>query len=149
LSDGDEQRAAPETDAGAPRSRGRDQTVFERFFPGPAPTDPRIAARLDALAKVAERRTADRRGGPGTRRLRSDPRWDATSAPAAPDLDQVVEALQEQTEVMRALLEADIAIRDDARATAQNSRTFAIAGTVIAFLTLVATVVTVALAFAP
>ncbi|MDH2443464.1 hypothetical protein QDR37_05855 [Amnibacterium sp. CER49] len=127
-----------------PRSRGRDQTVFERFFPGPAPTDPRIAARLDALARAAERRASDRR-----RRPRSDAGWGGPAAPASPDLDQVVDALQEQTEVMRALLEADIAIRDDARATAQNSRTFAIAGTVIAFLTLVATAVTVVLAFAP
>jgi len=129
--------------AAAPGERG--QNVFERFFPGPAPQDPRLAKRLEALARLAEQRTErDRpRAKGGGRPEQRDGRPATTAALGAQDLDPLFEAAREQTDLLRALVDADIAIRDDARATAQNSRTFAIASIAIAFLTLVATVVTV------
>jgi hypothetical protein len=147
---------------------GRGPNVFERFFPGPAQRDPAVAARLEAIARATERRAqhaerhqrADgRRPGHGQGPAPLPP---TTSAPAAsseladaapasassPDVDRIADLLAEQTDILRAVLDADIAVRDDARATAQNSRTYAIAGTIIAFFTMVAAVVTVVIAFA-
>jgi hypothetical protein len=143
-----------ETEPATPRDE-RAANVFDRFFPGPAPQDPKTAARLEALQQAAERRAAAirQREADRAQHHRQDRRPDAGPAPepaptaaTADDLDRLVDALHEQTDVMRALLDADIAIRDDARSTAQNSRTFAVAGIVIAFFTLVAAAVPIVLA---
>ncbi len=68
----------------------------------------------------------------------------AAPEPAVPDgTAQVQETLAEQSEILRAILASTVDSQTDARATAQNSRTFAWAATVIALLTLVATVVSI------
>jgi hypothetical protein len=142
-------------------SDDRAANVFDRIFPGPAQRDPGMAARLEAIARAAERRaqhTADHQRRPGRSGERRPDRAPSSSAPAdgpspseataSSDIDRIADLLGEQTEILRAVLDADIAVRDDARATAQNSRTYAIAGTVIAFFTMVAAVVTLVIAFA-
>jgi len=53
------------------------------------------------------------------------------------------EAIDQQNELLRALLASSVDTQEDARSTAQNSRTFAWAGTAIALLTLIATVVSI------
>jgi hypothetical protein len=147
-------RVSEEQQSPTPRDE-RAANVFDRFFPGPAPQDPKVAARLEALQHAAERRAAamrqresDRAQHPRSDRRPGSPAAapEPAAAPAtAEDLSTLVDALHEQTDVMRALLDADIAIRDDARSTAQNSRTFAVAGIVIAFFTLVAAAVPIVL----
>ena len=59
------------------------------------------------------------------------------------DIAQVRDRLDEQNELLRAILSSSVDTQEDARATAQNSRTFAWAGTAIALLTLVATVLSI------
>jgi cell division protein FtsX len=59
------------------------------------------------------------------------------------DIAQVREALEQQNELLQAILASSVDTQTDARSTAQNSRTFAWAGTVIALLTLVATVISI------
>jgi hypothetical protein len=159
-----------ETPPPPPAPRDDRANLFDRFFPGPSADDPKWQARLDALQRAAERRAAGRQQhaerqqqyrqrpgqvgaesgagrGPTSGSTTAEPAAEPAPPPAsADDIDQLVTALHEQTDVMRALLEADIAIRDDARSTAQNSRTFAVAGIVIAFFTLVAAAVPVLLA---
>jgi hypothetical protein len=67
-----------------------------------------------------------------------------TRTPATPeDLAQVRETLEQQNELLRAILASTVDTQTDARATAQNSRTFAWAGTAIALLTLIATVLSI------
>lgn len=115
----------------------RGGNLFDRVFPGPAPTDPRVAARLEALSRVAEKRSERQRQRPPRG---STPQEGGHPPATAEDIEKLVDAMHEQSDVLRSLLDADIAIRDDARATAQNSRTFAIAGIVIAFFTMIAAV---------
>jgi hypothetical protein len=59
------------------------------------------------------------------------------------EIAQLHEALEQQNELLRAILASSVDTQTDARATAQNSRTFAWAGTAIALLTLVATVIAI------
>jgi cell division protein FtsX len=59
------------------------------------------------------------------------------------DIATVREALEQQNELLRAILASTVDTQADARSTAQNSRTFAWAGTAIALLTLIATVISV------
>ena len=59
------------------------------------------------------------------------------------DLDRVRETLETQNELLQAILQSSVDTQTDARSTAQNSRTFAWAGTAIALLTLVATMISV------
>jgi cell division protein FtsX len=59
------------------------------------------------------------------------------------DVAQVRETLEQQNDLLRAILSSSVETQEDARATAQNSRTFAWAGTAIALLTLVATVISI------
>jgi cell division protein FtsX len=59
------------------------------------------------------------------------------------DIAQVRDKLEEQNELLRAILASTVDTQTDARSTAQNSRTFAWAGTAIALLTLVATVLSI------
>ncbi|MDQ1546290.1 MAG: hypothetical protein QOH69_1194 [Actinomycetota bacterium] len=76
---------------------------------------------------------------------------DGDAAPAARPGRNVVpparadlrDKLEEQNELLRAILASTVDTQEDARATAQNSRTFAWAGTAIALLTLIATVIAV------
>jgi hypothetical protein len=56
---------------------------------------------------------------------------------------KTADKLDEQTELLRAILASTVDTQEDARATAQNSRTFAWAGTAIALLTLIATVISI------
>jgi hypothetical protein len=59
------------------------------------------------------------------------------------DVAQLRETLEQQNELLRAILASSVDSQEDARSTAQNSRTFAWAGTAIAMLTLIATVVSI------
>jgi cell division protein FtsX len=59
------------------------------------------------------------------------------------DIAQVRDKLDEQNELLRAILASTVDTQTDARSTAQNSRTFAWAGTAIALLTLIATVLSI------
>jgi uncharacterized membrane protein YidH (DUF202 family) len=66
------------------------------------------------------------------------------SPAAAPDdVAQLRETLEQQNELLRAILASSVDSQQDARSTAQNSRTFAWAGTAIALLTLIATIVSI------
>jgi hypothetical protein len=69
------------------------------------------------------------------------------AAPASPgtadDAAQLRETLDQQNELLRAILASSVDAQEDARSTAQNSRTFAWAGTAIALLTLIATVIAI------
>ena len=53
------------------------------------------------------------------------------------------EKLEQQNELLRAILASSVDAQEDARSTAQNSRTFAWAGAAIALLTLIATVIAI------
>jgi uncharacterized protein involved in copper resistance len=64
-------------------------------------------------------------------------------AATADDVAQLRETLEQQNELLRAILASSVDSQEDARSTAQNSRTFAWAGTAIALLTLIATVVSI------
>jgi hypothetical protein len=73
-----------------------------------------------------------------------DPGPAATPAsPGAPDDAQLRDMLEQQNELLRAILASSVDAQEDARSTAQNSRTFAWAGTAIALLTLIATVISI------
>ena len=64
-------------------------------------------------------------------------------AATADDVAKVQETLDKQNELLQAILQSSVDTQTDARSTAQNSRTFAWAGTAIALLTLVATVISI------
>jgi uncharacterized membrane protein YidH (DUF202 family) len=72
--------------------------------------------------------------------------------PASPsdqdDIAQLRDTFEQQNELMRAILASLVDTQEDARSTAQNSRTFAWAGTAIALLTLIATVISIVAAVA-
>jgi hypothetical protein len=59
------------------------------------------------------------------------------------DIARLRETLDQQNELLRAILASSVDSQEDARSTAQNSRTFAWAGTAIALLTLIATVTSI------
>jgi hypothetical protein len=119
------------------------RNIAERLFPGPsAPMSQQDAEHLQELLRSrgerfgrgahAGRPTADA-GAPAPQR--------AADSAVADDFDGVREALESQNELLRAILSSSVDSQADARATAQNSRTFAWAGTAIAFLTLIATII--------
>jgi hypothetical protein len=87
-----------------------------------------VARRIEGLL------TPDGDAAPATRPGRN------VAPPASADLR---DKLEEQNELLRAILASTVDTQEDARATAQNSRTFAWAGTAIALLTLIATVIAV------
>jgi hypothetical protein len=100
------------------------RTIAERFFPGPtAPLSRDEAERVRRL--IGEKRA---------------PHTGATPAPASASSPELQKVIEEQNELLRAILASSVDTQTDARATAQNSRTFAWAGIAIAFLTLVASV---------
>jgi hypothetical protein len=71
----------------------------------------------------------------------------AVESPAPPansdDFAELSDKLEQQNELLRAILASSVDTQSDARSTAQNSRTFAWAGTAIALLTLIATVISI------
>jgi hypothetical protein len=120
-----------------PGSRQYGQRNFaERLFPGPSRQIPdHVAARIEGLIKAGGNETAIQ-----TWRERQAAN---TSTPATVDVSEVTEKLEQQNELLRAILASSVDTQADARSTAQNSRTFAWAGTLIALLTLVATVISI------
>jgi hypothetical protein len=132
----------------------------ERLFPGPSKQMSRqVAQRIEGLLQPLDEETRaklrqDRQNWRATNSgdsTRAQVGRGAATAPATPpvnvatteDIAQVREALDEQNELLRAILASSVDTQEDARATAQNSRTFAWAGTAIALLTLVATVLSI------
>jgi hypothetical protein len=162
----DEQTSDAPNDRGA-RDRGGqpgdgryfDRNVANRFFPGPSKLMSKQAMdRIEGLLRPLDDGTQprpwrDRKPGtPGTGgRSRSagtaiEPPVSVTVPPpaAAPeDIAQLHESLEQQNELLRAILASTVDTQTDARSTAQNSRTFAWAGTAIALLTLIATVISI------
>jgi hypothetical protein len=110
------------------------QNLANRLFPGPSRRmTNRAAEHIEGLLNPLENDAVakawrDRRNGTG-----------ATSD----DIAQVHDSLEEQNELLRAILASSVDTQTDARATAQNSRTFAWAGTAIALLTLIATIISI------
>ena len=105
------------------------RNLASRLFPGPSPVmSDQIARRIEGLL------TPDDDTSPAARQGRKLP---------PPATDEVRDKLEEQNDLLRAILASTVDTQEDARATAQNSRTFAWAGTAIALLTLIATVVAV------
>jgi hypothetical protein len=110
------------------------QNLANRLFPGPSNQMTRTTAeRIQGLLRQPA-------GEPPAKR-----RQEGTSLTVATpeDIAQVREALEQQNELLRAILASTVDTQTDARSTAQNSRTFAWAGTAIALLTLIATVISV------
>lgn len=77
-------------------------------------------------------------------RLRQEQRRSRSgTAATSDDITGLRDTIEEQNELLRAILASSVDTQTDARSTAQNSRTFAWAGTAIALLTLIATVIAV------
>jgi hypothetical protein len=140
------------------------RNLANRLFPGPSremsqqfaehvqgllegPDGEKIQA---AIRERNEKRQAAE-AARGAKRARN-PAIDSTAPAPAPellnvatpeDIAQVREALDQQSELLRAILASSVDTQTDARATAQNSRTFAWAGTAIALLTLIATIISI------
>lgn len=153
--DGNQARAAARRSAD-PRYGQRN--LASRLFPGPSGVMSRqrtehigrLLRPLDSSTPPAAR--ADRQA-----RTRI---WDDGSRPAQTaagnvspaatpdDVAQLRETLEQQNELLRAILASSVDSQEDARSTAQNSRTFAWAATAIALLTLIATVVSIIAAVA-
>lgn len=102
----------------------------------------KAAERIEGLLNPAD---GDAQTKPWRDRRQSAPATAATpTATATPeDLAKVQESLEQQNELLRAILASSVDTQADARSTAQNSRTFAWAGTAIALLTLIATVISI------
>lgn len=117
------------------------RNLAERLFPGPS--NPMSKQAADHVQRLIRTRGVQPDALPSPTRDPRDGRpVHDTAPPVGPeDLAAVREALDTQNELLRALLASSTDAQTDARSTAQNSRTFAWAGTVIALLTLVATIV--------
>jgi hypothetical protein len=132
-----------------PRQWQERRSFTDRLFPGPsAPLSRDEAERMQQLL-TARRRDHHPTATPGqpvspeasTPAPTAEASTADTPAPAAASDDaNLREALDEQNDLLRAILSSTLDTQTDARATAQNSRTFAGAGTAIAFLTLIASV---------
>jgi hypothetical protein len=139
----------------AQRAEAYRQNFANRLFPGPSERmSKQVAQHIEGLLRPVE---GD--GQPGVRRAgRSKPSAGAGRRSAAvdgvsgtqplnvatpEDIAQVRDTLEKQNELLQAILASSIDTQNDARSTAQNSRTFAWAGTAIALLTLVATVLSI------
>ena len=106
--------------------------------------DEALKAWRDRQAKRSANAGGDRgkRRNPGAVEAPAAPAQEP--APSTPDeLADVSEKLDQQNELLRAILASTVDTQADARSTAQNSRTFAWAGTAIALLTLIATVISI------
>src|ERR1700761_8963520 len=129
----------------------------ERLFPGPAkPMSDQVQRRIEGLLKALDANQQgqlrrDRRDSEGKKPVEGrSPRQPGLpeAEPAQPaatpeDIAQLHDSLNQQTELLRAILASQVDTQNDARSTAQNSRTFAWAGTAIALLTLIATVLSI------
>jgi hypothetical protein len=129
------------------------RNLASRLFPGPSGVMSR--QRTDHIGRLLGPLDSST---PPTTRSGRQPRTrisDNGSQPAQPaagnvspaatpdDIAQLRETLEQQNELLRAILASSVDSQEDARSTAQNSRTFAWAGTAIALLTLIATVVSI------
>ncbi len=141
-----------------------DRTVADRLFPGPSKLMSKQAMeRIEGLLKPLDdgtqpnpwRNRQVRSPGTGSAtRPTGTPLEPPTQSPAQTsaqpeaaaspdDLAQLHDSIEAQNELLRAILASTVDTQTDARSTAQNSRTFAWAGTAIALLTLIATVISV------
>jgi hypothetical protein len=139
-------RAAAAGYPGGPRSSQRN--FAERLFPGPSKemsqqAAERVRGLLQPLDEEARAKLRD--DWRAQRKAAHKPSAPAVEAAPAPTADDTVlhELLEQQNELLRTILSSTIDTQADARSTAQNSRTFAWAGTAIALLTLIATVISV------
>jgi hypothetical protein len=114
-------------------ARYRQRNLAERLFPGPSGGMSR--QRTDQIGRLL--RPLDSATPPSA--------WADKASPAATpeDIAQLRETIEQQNDLLRAILASSVDSQEDARSTAQNSRTFAWAGTAIALLTLIATVVSI------
>ena len=131
------------------------QNLASRLFPGPSrPNSPEFDAHIKRLLRYSGEvqpgrgRQARNRNGDAAQAALRDPQSPLAAATpqnlaTTEDLDRVRETLETQNELLQAILQSSVDTQTDARSTAQNSRTFAWAGTAIALLTLVATVISV------
>ncbi len=131
------------------------QNLASRLFPGPSrPKSPEFDAHIKRLlrysgeAQAGRGRQARNRNGDAAQVALQEPQSPPTATTphnlaTTEDLDKVRETLETQNELLQAILQSSVDTQTDARSTAQNSRTFAWAGTAIALLTLVATVISV------
>lgn len=159
-STGETEDATPDpTQNSGPPAPDYQRNLANRLFPGPSnrmsrQTAERIQGLLQPLDKEAwasaRAELRQRRQDESEARHPSRAVGPRGTAPAEPlnfatpeDIAQVREALDQQNELLRAILATTSDTQTDARSTAQNSRTFAWAGTLIALLTLVATVVSI------
>jgi hypothetical protein len=148
--DGNQARAAAKRSAD-PRYGQRN--LASRLFPGPSGgmsrqrTDHigRLLTPLDSGTPPtvrADRQARTRISGDGSRPAQTAA-GQVSPAATPDDVAQLRETLEQQNELLRAILASSVDSQEDARSTAQNSRTFAWAGTAIALLTLIATVVSI------
>jgi hypothetical protein len=150
----------PLSDATPLGRRYAQRNFAERLFPGPSPQmSEKVAKRIEGLIRdggneVAvqawrERRNRQASGDPDSGRKRAGrgastpPAVDAPAISSPDDFAELSEKLEQQNELLRAILASSVDTQTDARSTAQNSRTFAWAGTAIALLTLIATVISI------
>jgi hypothetical protein len=136
----------------AQRAEAYRQNFANRLFPGPSERmSKQVAQHIEGLLRPLE---GEGKSG-GRRPGRSKPSVDSSrrsrtavdagsaqpvNAATPEDIAQVRETLEKQNELLQAILASSVDTQNDARSTAQNSRTFAWAGTAIALLTLIATV---------
>ncbi len=141
------------------------RTFASRLFPGPSKQmSNELSEHIEGLLKPLDEdatkawleRRANRKGGtraaddsPARKRAEVEGSGSgraASASSAAATVDDIAhlrETLDEQNELLRAILASSVDTQTDARSTAQNSRTFAWAGTAIALLTLIATVLSI------
>jgi hypothetical protein len=153
--DRDEAEATPSIDPRyVQRMADYRQNLANRLFPGPSDRmSKQLAKHIDGLLRPLETdNPGQRRGGRSTtsvdapRRSRQGSAGGGTeplNVATPEDIAQVRETLEKQTELLQAILASSVDTQNDARSTAQNSRTFAWAGTAIALLTLIATVLSI------
>jgi hypothetical protein len=155
----DSGRDSPDSNQ-APLAAGRfadlrydQRNLAGRLFPGPSRgmsrqrTDHigRLLRPLDTGAPPAPgsgRQARTRDPDSGSRPGRTAPAQPGAAA-TPDDIAQLHETLEQQNELLRAILASSVDAQEDARSTAQNSRTFAWAGAAIALLTLIATVISI------
>ena len=105
----------------------------------------RLLSPLDGStspAAWADRQARTRISGDGSRPAQTAA-GNVGPAATTDEVAQLRETLEQQNELLRAILASSVDSQQDARSTAQNSRTFAWAGTAIALLTLIAAVVSI------
>ena len=139
----------------AQRAAAYRQNFASRLFPGPSERMSKQAAQHiagllrpleDEGASGIERAGRSRRPTDSARRSGSAIEGGSSqplSVATPEDIAQVRETLEKQNELLQAILASSVDTQNDARSTAQNSRTFAWAGTAIALLTLIATVLSI------